>query len=91
MSRKQLTRWLRIGTNLSNRKVVDEMTRLKWTIAIVLLLMISTVVVIDVVFEVGAIKWLISYTTLYAFFVGTSLTMRYYLTGLFNNEEEPMW
>lgn len=40
---------------------------------------------------IGAIKWLISYTTLYAFFVGTSLMMRYYLTGLFNNEEEPMW
>lgn len=43
------------------------MIRLKWTIAIVLLLMISTVVVIDVVFQAGAIKWLISYTTLYAF------------------------
>lgn len=67
------------------------MTRLKWTIAIVLLLMISTVVVINVVFQAGAIKWLISYTTLYAFFVGTPLMMRYYLTGLFNNEEEPMW
>lgn len=67
------------------------MTRLKWTIATVLLLMISTVVVIDVVFQAGAIKWLISYTTLYSFFVGTPLMMRYYLTGLFNNEEEPMW
>lgn len=67
------------------------MTRLKWTIAIVLLLMISTVVVIDVVFQAGAIKWLISYTTLYSFFVGTPLMMRYYLTGLFNNEKEPMW
>lgn len=67
------------------------MTKTKWTIAIVLLLMISTVVVIDVVFQAGAIKWLISYTTLYALFVGTSLTMRYYLTGIFNNEEEPMW
>lgn len=67
------------------------MTRLKWTIAVVLLLMISAVVVIDVVFQVGAIKWLISYTMLYALFIGTSLMMRYYLTGLFNNEEEPMW
>lgn len=67
------------------------MTRLKWTIATVLLLMISTVVAIDVVFQVGAVKWLISYTTLCAFFIGTPLMMRYYLTGLFNNEEEPMW
>lgn len=67
------------------------MTRLKWTITIVLLLMISTVVVIDVVFQAGVIKWLISYTTLYAFFVGTLLMMRCYLTELFNNEKEPMW
>lgn len=67
------------------------MTRLKWTIAMVFLLMISTVILIDVVFEVGAIKWLISYMTLYAFFIGTSLMTRYYLTGLFNNDEEPMW
>lgn len=67
------------------------MTRLKWTIAIVLLLMILTVVIIDVVFQAGAIKWLISYTTLYAFLVGTPLIMRYYLTGLFKNEEESMW
>lgn len=67
------------------------MIRLKWTIAAVLLLMISTVVVIDVVFQAGAIKWLISYMTLYAFFTGTSLMIRYYLTGLFNNDEEPMW
>lgn len=67
------------------------MTKTKWTIAVVLLLMISSVILIDVVFKVGAIKWLISYTTLYAFSVGTSLMMRYYLTGLFNNEEEPMW
>ena len=67
------------------------MTRLKWTIATVLLLMISTVVAIDVVFQTGAIKWLISYTTLYAFFIGTSLMTRYYLTGLFDNEKEPMW
>ena len=67
------------------------MTRLKWTIETVLLLMISTVVAIDVVFQVGAIKWLISYTTLYAFFIGTSLMIRYYLTGLFSNDEEPMW
>lgn len=67
------------------------MTKTKWTIAVVLLLMISSVILIDVVFKVGAIKWLISYTTLYAFFVGTSLMMRYYLTGLFNNEEESMW
>lgn len=67
------------------------MTKTKWTIAIVLLLMISTVVVIDVVFEVGAITWLISYMTFYAFFIGTSLMMRYCLTGLFRNEEEPMW
>lgn len=67
------------------------MTKTKWTIAVVLLLMISSVILIEVVFKVGVIKWLISYTTLYAFFVGTSLMMRYYLTGLFNNEEEPMW
>lgn len=67
------------------------MTKTKWTIAVVLLLMISFVILIDVVFKIGAIKWLISYTTLYVFFVGTSLMMRYYLTGLFNNEEEPMW
>lgn len=67
------------------------MIRLKWTIAAVLLLMISTVVVIDVVFQAGVIKWLISYMTLYAFFIGTSLMIRYYLTGLFNNDEEPMW
>lgn len=67
------------------------MTRLKWTIDMVFLLMISTVILIDVVFEVGAIKWLISYMTLYAFFIGTSLMIRYYLTGLFNNDEEPTW
>lgn len=67
------------------------MTRLKWTIDMVFLLMISTVILIDVVFQAGAIKWLISYTTLYAFFVGTPLMMRYYLTGLFNNKKEPMW
>lgn len=67
------------------------MAKTKWTIAVVLLLMISSAILIDVVFKVGAIKWLISYTTLYVFFVGTSLMMRYYLTGLFNNEEEPMW
>jgi hypothetical protein len=67
------------------------MTKAKLTIAVVLLLMISSAILIDVVFKVGAIKWLISYTTLYVFFVGTSLMMRYYLTGLFNNEEEPMW
>lgn len=67
------------------------MTRLKWTIVVVLLLMILSVILIDVVFQVGAIKWLISYTTLYAFFIGISLMMRYYLTGLFKNEEEPMW
>lgn len=67
------------------------MTKAKLTIAVVLLLMISSAILIDVVFKVDAIKWLISYTTLYVFFVGTSLMMRYYLTGLFNNEEEPMW
>lgn len=67
------------------------MIRLKLTIAVVLVLMISTVVAIDVLFQAGAIKWLISYTTVYAFFIGTPLMMRYYLTGLFNNEEEPMW
>lgn len=67
------------------------MAKTKWTIAVVLLLMISSAILIDVVFKVGAIKWLISYTTLYVFFVGTSLMMRYYLTGLFNNEKEPMW
>lgn len=67
------------------------MTRLKCTIAVVLLLMISTIVIIDVIFQVGATKWLISYTMLYALFIGTSLMMRYYLTELFNNEKEPMW
>lgn len=67
------------------------MTKTKWTIAVVLLLMISTVILIDVMFQAGAIKWLISYTTLYAFFIGTSLMIRYYLTELFNNEKEPMW
>lgn len=67
------------------------MTKTKWTIAVVLVLMISSVILIDVVFKVGAIKRLISYTTLYAFFVGTPLMMRYYLTELFNNEKEPMW
>ena len=91
MSRRQLTRWLRIRTNLSNRKVIDEITRLKWTIAVVLLLMISSVILIDVVFQVGATKWLISYTTLCVFIVGTPLMIKYYLTELFNDEEEPMW
>lgn len=67
------------------------MTKTKWTITVVLLVMILTVILIDVMFQAGVIKWLISYTTLYAFFVGTSLMMRYYLTGLFNNEEVPMW
>jgi hypothetical protein len=67
------------------------MAKTKWTIAVVLLLMISSAILIDVVFQAGAIKWLISYTTLYAFFTGTPLMMRYYLTGLFENEEEPMW
>lgn len=67
------------------------MTKTKWTIAVVLLLMISTVISVDVIFKVGMMKWLILYTTLYAFFVGTPLMMRYYLTRLFNNKEEPMW
>ena len=55
------------------------MTKTKWTITVVLLVMILTVILIDVMFQAGVIKWLISYTTLYAFFVGTSLMMRYYL------------
>ena len=67
------------------------MIRPKLTIDVVLLLMISTVVAIDVVFQASAIKWLISHTTLCAFFIGTSLMIRYYLTGLFSNDEEPMW
>lgn len=67
------------------------MTKTKWTITVVLLVMILTFILIDVMFQAGVIKWLISYTTLYAFFVGTSLMMGYYLTGLFNNEEVPMW
>lgn len=67
------------------------MTKTKWTIVTVILSMILTVIAIDIVFQVGAIKWLISYTTLYVFFVGTSLMIRYYLTELFKNEEEPMW
>lgn len=67
------------------------MIRLKLTIAVVLVLMISTVVAIDVLFQASAIKWLISYTTVYAFFIGTSLMIKYYLTELFNDEEEPMW
>ena len=67
------------------------MTRLKWTIAIGLSVMILAVILADVMFKAGAIKWMISYTTLYAFFIGTPLMMRYYLVGLFKNEEEPMW
>lgn len=67
------------------------MTKTKWTIAVVILVMISTVILIDTIFHIGAIKWMISYTTLYAFIVGTPLIIRYYLTGLFNNVEEPMW
>ena len=67
------------------------MTKTKWTIAVVLLLMISTVILVDVIFKVGMMKWLISCTTLYAFFVGTPLMLRYYLTRLFNDKEEPMW
>lgn len=67
------------------------MTKTKWIIAVVLLLMISTVISVDVIFEVGVMKWLILYTTLYTFFVGTPLMMRYYFTQLFNNKEEPMW
>lgn len=67
------------------------MTKTKRTIAVVLLLMISTVISVDVIFKVGTMKWLILYTTLYAFLVGTPLMMRYYLIRLFNNREEPMW
>lgn len=67
------------------------MTKTKWTIALVLLVMILSVIVIDVLFQTGVIKWLISYTTLYAFFIGTPLIMRHYLAELFKNEEEPMW
>lgn len=63
------------------------MTKTKWTIAVVLLVMILTVILVDVMFQAGAIKWMISYMTLYAFFIGTPLMMRCYLIGLFRNEE----
>lgn len=67
------------------------MTKTKWTIAVVILVMILTVILIDVMFHVRVIEWMISYTTLYALFIGTPLMMRHYITGLFRNEEEPMW
>lgn len=67
------------------------MAKIKWTITVVLLSMISTVILIDVMFQVGAFKWMISYTTLYTFFIGTPLTMQHYLARLFKNEVEPMW
>lgn len=67
------------------------MTKTKWTIAAVISVMILAVILVDVMFQTGAIKWMISYTTLYAFFIGTPLMIRYYLVGLFRNEEEPMW
>lgn len=67
------------------------MTKTKWALLVVLLLLMSTVILADVIFEVDVIGWLISYTTLYAFFIGTPLMIQYYFTGLFKNEEEPMW
>lgn len=67
------------------------MTKTKWVLVVVLLLLMLTVILTDVIFKVGVIGWLISYTTLYAFFIGVPLMIQHYFTGLFKNEEEPMW
>lgn len=67
------------------------MTKTKWALVVVLLLLMSTVILTDVIFKVGVSGWLISYTTLHACFIGTPLMIQHYFTGLFKNKEEPMW
>ena len=76
---------------MNSRKDRDEMTRTKRVIVVALLLLISTVILIGLMLPIDVIKWLISYTTLYAVVIGTSLMIKYYLTELFNDEKEPMW
>lgn len=62
------------------------MTKTKWELIVVLLLLMSTVILADVIFEMGVIGWLISYTTLYAFVIGTPLMIQHYFIGLFKKE-----